>query len=284
MRMLRPCFQEVNAWDRTLCFTHPRLARKSQEEKWRAVLMGEARGHICWSPWMRRFSRALPSDPRCKLCDTPFGAPGNLMRFIGFGPSRLNRRICSGCIHALEKRPGGAEIELSFLFADVRGSTALAERMPAEEFSQLMARFYGTAAQVVDRRNGIVDKFVGDQAMALFIPAFAGGDHASDAIEAARELLQETGHGDGEPWVPLGAGVHTGVAYVGTVGEGDTFDFTALGDSVNTAARLAASAGAGEILVSSTAAKASELETAGLESRTLELRGRAESVQAWVAA
>jgi class 3 adenylate cyclase len=71
---------------------------------------------------------------------------------------------------------------------------------------------------------------------------------------------------------------------VGTVGEGDTFDFTALGDSVNTAARLAASAGPGEILVSSTAAKASELDTAGLESRTLELRGRAESVRAWVAA
>jgi adenylate cyclase len=158
------------------------------------------------------------------------------MRFIGFGPSRLNRRICSGCIRALEKRPGGAEIELSLLFADVRGSTTLAERMPAEEFSQLMARFYGTAAQVVDRRNGIVDKFVGDQAMAR------------------------------------------------TVGVGDTFDFTALGDSVNTAARLAASAGAGEILVSSTAAKALELDTAGLESRTLELRGGAESVQAWVAA
>jgi adenylate cyclase len=261
------------------------LARKSQEEKWRAVLMGEARGHICWSPWMRRFSRALPSDPRCKLCDHPFGPPGNFTRFLGIGrPSRLNRRICNGCIRALQKRPGGAEIELSFLFADVRGSTTLAERMPAEEFSQLMARFYGTAATVVDRRNGIVDKFVGDQVMALFIPGFAGGDHASDAVEAAHELLQETGHGDREPWVPLGAGVHTGLAYVGTVGEGDTFDFTALGDSVNTAARLAASAGAGEILVSSTAANASELDTAGLESRTLELRGRAESAQAWVAA
>jgi adenylate cyclase len=258
------------------------LAGKSQEEKWRAVLMGEARGHICWTPWMRRFNRSIPSEPRCKLCDTPFGRPGGLMRFIGFGPSRLNRRICSGCIRALEKRPGGAEIELSLLFADVRGSTTLAERMPAEEFSQLMARFYGAAAQVVDRRNGIVDKFVGDQAMALFIPAFAGGDHASDAIEAARELLQETGHGDGEPWVPLGAGVHTGVAYVGTVGDGDAFDFTALGDSVNTAARLAASAGAGEILLSSAAAKASELDTAGLLSRTLELRGRAETVHAWV--
>jgi adenylate cyclase len=151
------------------------------EEKWRRVLMGEARGHMCWSPWMRRISRAIPSDPRCKLCDTPFGPPGNLMRFIGFGPSRLNRRICRGCIHALEKRPGGAEIELSLLFADVRGSTALAENTGSEEFSRLMARFYGAAALAVDRRNGIVDKFVGDQVVALFIPGFAGTDHAADA-------------------------------------------------------------------------------------------------------
>jgi adenylate cyclase len=246
--------------------------------------MGEARGHICWAPWMRRISRAIPSDPRCKLCDTPFGAPGNVMRFIGFGPSRLNRRICSGCIHALEKRPGGAEIELSLMFADVRGSTGLAERMSAAEFSRLMARFYGAAADVVDRRNGIVDKFVGDQAMALFIPGFAGTDHATDAIEAAHELLDATGHAEGDPWIPVGAAVHTGLAFVGSVGEGDAFDFTALGDPVNTAARMAASAGIGEILVSREAAQAAGLETAGLESRTLELRGRAETVDAWVAA
>ena len=231
---------------------------------------------------MRRINRAIPSEPRCKLCDNPFGPPGNLMRFIGFGRSRLNRRICSGCIRALEKRPGGAEIELSLLFADVRGSTALAEQMGAEEFSQLMARFYVAAAAAVDRRNGIVDKFVGDQAMALFIPGFAGADHAADAIAAARELLTETGNDNGEPWIPVGAGVHTGVAYVGTVGEGDAFDFTALGDSVNTAARLASSAGPGEIIVSSAAAAASQLDTAGLEARTLNLRGRTESVEAWV--
>jgi adenylate cyclase len=261
------------------------LARKpkqSPEEKWRAVLMGEARGHICWTPWMRRFSRAIPSDPRCKLCDSPFGRPGNVMRFVGFGPSRFNRRICSGCIHALEKNPGGAEVELSLLFADVRGSTALAEDTSPEEFSQLMARFYGIAAKVVDARNGIVDKFVGDQVVALFIPGFAGGDHASDAIVAARELLERTGHGDGDPWIPVGAGVHTGVAYVGSVGEGDALDFTALGDSVNTTARLASSAGTGEILVSAAAVAASQLETAGLEARTLALRGRTESVEAWV--
>ena len=206
------------------------------------------------------------------------------MRLVGFGPSRLNRRICRGCIHALEKRPGGAEVELSLLFADVRGSTALAENTSAEEFSRLMARFYGTAAAAVDRRNGIVDKFVGDQVVDLFIPGFAGAGHATAAIAAARELLANTGHGEGEPWIPVGAGVHTGVAYVGTVGEGDAQDFTALGDSVNTAARVASRAGTGEILVSSTAAAASQLDTAGLEARTLDLRGRAERVEAWVTA
>ena len=261
--------------------TFARKPKLAPEEKWRRVLMGEARGHICWSPWMRRISRSIPSDPRCKLCDTPFGPPGRIMRFIGFGPSRLNRRICSGCIHALEKNPGGAEIELSFLFADVRGSTTLAEHTGAEEFSQLMARFYGTAAHAIDQRNGIVDKFVGDQVVALFIPGFAGADHAADAIAAARELLTNTGHDDGEPWIPVGAGVHTGVAYVGSVGEGDALDFTALGDSVNTAARLASSAEVGEILVSGTAMAASQLSTAGLETRTLKLRGRAETVEAW---
>jgi adenylate cyclase len=260
------------------------MARQSPADKWRDVLMGEARGHICWSPWMRRIQRAIPSEPRCKLCDHPFGRPGSITGFIGIGrPSRLNRRICNTCIRALEKRPGGAEIELSFLFADVRGSTTLAERMAAEEFSRLMARFYITAATIVDHRNGIVDKFVGDEVVALFIPGFAGGDHAADAVAAASELLVATGHADSEPWIPVGAGVHTGIAYVGTVGEGDTFDFTALGDSVNTAARLAASAAAGEILVSSASAKAAGLDTAGLELRTLALRGRAESVDAWVA-
>ena len=232
----------------------------------------------------RRVMGWLPSEPRCKFCDAPFGRPGSLaLRLVGFGPSRLNRRLCRMCIRTLEKRPGGAELEISLLFADVRGSTALAEHMPPQDYSALMARFYGLAAKVVDGHEGIVDKFVGDEVVALFIPGCAGSDHAEDAIAAARELLAATGNDSKDPWIPIGAAVHTGVSYVGTVGEGDAFDFTALGDSVNTAARLASSAGAGEILVSSTAASASSLDTTGLEARTLSLRGRDETVEAWVA-
>jgi adenylate cyclase len=254
--------------------------KSPNEEMWRAMLTGDI-------PGLRRLRRVMgwiPSEPRCKLCDAPFGRPGSfVLRFLGFGPSRLNRRLCRMCIRSFEKTPGGAEVELSLLFADVRGSTGLAERLPPQQFSSLMARFYGTAAKVVDERGGIVDKFVGDEVVALFIPGLAGGDHAADAIASARDLLRETGNDDRDPWIPVGAAVHTGVAYVGTVVEGDAVDFTALGDPVNTAARLASSAGPGELLVSAAAAAAAQFDTGGLEARALTLRGRDETVEAWVA-
>jgi adenylate cyclase len=256
------------------------MAKLTREEMWKQMLTGNyPRLHR-----MRRIWGMLPSPPRCKLCNAPFRGPGGvLMRAIAYGPSSLNRRLCKWCIRAIHKQPGGAEIEISVLFADVRGSTAMAERMAPEDFSRLMARFYGAAAGVIDEWDGIVDKFLGDGAVALFIPGFAGSDHAADAIAAARELLEQTGNDGSEPWISVGVGVHTGKSFVGTVGEGDARDFTALGDTVNTAARLTGLAGEGEILISAEAATACGLDTTGLERRTLELRGKEQSVDAWVA-
>jgi adenylate cyclase len=247
---------------------------------WRSVLLGEGRG----LDLTRKLVGRIPAGPRCKLCTAPMRPPGSvLLKPFGFGPSKLNRRLCRACFRHIEKHPGGAEIELSLLFADVRGSTGIAERMPAQEFSRLISRFYGAAASVVDDWNGLVDKFVGDEVVALFVPGFAGQDHASRAIEAGRALLRETGSDGPEPWVPIGVGVHTGVAFVGRVGEGDACDFTAVGDAVNTTARLASAARAGELLVSRAAADAAGFDAAGLEARTLELRGRDETVDAVVA-
>jgi adenylate cyclase len=256
------------------------MAKPTVEEMWRRMLTGDyPRLHT-----MRRVWGALPSPPRCKLCNAPFRGPGGvLMRTIAYGPSPLNRRLCKWCIRAVHRHPGGAEIDVSVLFADVRGSTAMAEQMPPEEFSRLLARFYGAAADVVDRWDGIVDKFLGDGAVALFIPGFAGADHAAKAIAAAHGVVEQTGNADGEPWIPVGVGVHTGRSYVGSVGEGDARDFTALGDTVNTAARLTDLAGAGEILISADAASAAGIATSGLERRTLVLRGRAQALDAWVA-
>jgi len=250
----------------------------SPEEKWRAMLTGELPG----IERMKRIFKAIPAEPRCKLCFAPFGRPGStVLRLIGTKPSPLNRRICTMCIRHIHENPGGAEVEVSALFADVRGSTALAEHLRAGEFGQLLARFYGVAARAVDRHDGIVDKFVGDEAVALFLRGFAGPEHARCAIDAARELMRETGNDGAEPWIPLGAAVHTGTSYVGTVGEGDAMDFTAVGDTINTAARLTAEAGRGEILISAAAAEAARLDTSGLEPRSLALRGREEIVEAW---
>ena len=253
--------------------------RDQHSEEWRAVLMGD----ISSLKYLRAVLGKVPAGPRCKLCAAPLKAPGSvILKPFGFGPSKLNRRLCRACFRSVDKKPGGAEIELSLLFADVRGSTSLAEHMQPQEFSRLISRFYGTAARVVDEWDGIVDKFVGDEAVALFIPGFAGEDHAARAVKAARELLMETGHGNGEPWIPVGVGVHTGLSYVGYIGEGDALDFTALGDTVNTAARLTSMAKAGEIVISAAAAAAAALDTSALEKRTLELRGREQTVDAWV--
>jgi adenylate cyclase len=224
----------------------------------------------------RGFFRMLPSSPRCKLCAAPFAGPSApFMRLLDRGRWDKNPSICGLCFKQLEKGRGGAEIELSMLFADVRGSTGLAEKMGPGAFQHLLGRFYREATNTLVARDGIIDKFVGDEVVSLFLPVLAGPDHAGHAIDAARDLLRATGHGsDGGPWIPVGAGIHTGLAYVGVVGDAVT-DFTALGDSVNVTARLASAAGAGEILVSSSSAAAAGLDDS-LEMRTLTLRGRVE--------
>jgi adenylate cyclase len=167
------------------------------------------------------------------------------------------------------------------LFVDVRGSTSLAEQMSAAEFSRLMSRFYKVATDVLVKADAFIDKFVGDEVIGLFLPAFAGSQPARQAVEAARRLLEVTGHGDpGGPWLPVGVGVHTGTAFFGTVqGVEDPFsDFTALGDNVNVAARLASEAGPGEALISDAALAAADLDLGASEHRKLDLKGRNEPV------
>ncbi|HYN69260.1 MAG TPA: adenylate/guanylate cyclase domain-containing protein [Candidatus Eisenbacteria bacterium] len=226
----------------------------------------------------RAFFKRIPSGPRCKTCASPFSGPGGrVMRLIGKSPWEKNPHFCKACYQGLQKNFGGAEIELSMLFADVRGSTGLAEGMSPTEFSALLNRFYRVAVDVLIDADAVIDKFVGDEVVALFIPGLAGPHHARRAIEAGGAILRATGHGAGTPWLPIGVAVHTGRAYVGAVGaEGQMTDFTALGDAVNAAARLASLAGAGETLVSEAAARAAELDTTALAGRVVELRGRSE--------
>ena len=217
----------------------------------------------------------MPSSPRCKLCAAPFAAPiGPVMRLIGKAPWPANPKYCSMCFADLTKHHSGAEIECSLLFADVRGSTTLAEQLRPLEFRNTMDRFFAVATEVLVAHDAIVDKFVGDEVMAIFIPLFTNGKHAAAAIDAGRALLRATEDAGGAQWVPVGAGVNTGIAFVGAVGAGDKTDLTAMGDTVNVAARLASAAAAGELLVTLPAAEAADVPVTGLERRSLELKGK----------
>jgi adenylate cyclase len=221
----------------------------------------------------------LPSDPRCKLCAAPFkGWGGYIMHLFGRDRSRYNPRFCQKC--EVFEHPGGAEVPLTMLFADVRGSTQIAEKMSAREFGQLINRFYTVASHVLIQSDAMVDRLMGDEAIGLYIPGFTGQDHPRKAIEAAQDLLRLTGHRDAKgPWLPVGIGVHTGPAFVGVVGdESSTADFTALGDNVNITARLASEAGPGEILISDAAYSAASLARGELEHRQLELKGKSEPI------
>lgn len=246
----------------------------SYDDLWRKVLAGT---HPAIRVGRRLFKQ-LPGEPRCKLCGAPLGgAASPLMRLMGKGPWPKNPKFCSSCFKQLTDHHGGAEIECSLLFADVRGSTSMAEAMRPSEVYGLMDRFFGTAARVLVEHDAIVDRFVGDQTIGIFVPALAGANHAARAIQAARALLAATGYGAGTPWVPIGAGVHTGIAFVGSVGSESHVDLTALGDTVNVSAHLASAAGAGEILVTldaANSASAAGFEISGLERRDLLLKGK----------
>jgi adenylate cyclase len=225
----------------------------------------------------------FPSNPRCVNCHRPFAGVGGaiLRRVQGIHKSDKNPRFCNLCYGFTSQFPGGAEIELTMLFVDVRGSTSLAEKMDAAEFSRLMNRFYEAAIKVLVRADAFIDKLVGDEVTALFVPGFAGKEHARRAVQAGQALLRVTGHGDpGGPWVPVGVGIHTGVAWVGSIAgaSGAAADFTALGDNVNIAARLASKAAEGEVLISEATYNAGQIENEGLEKRDLELKGKSELV------
>jgi adenylate cyclase len=251
------------------------------EEEWRSLLMGT-------HPHLQQHKpfRFVPSSPRCKLCAAPFRGPGGMVfRRYGFGPWDKNPNLCGRCFKNMsvqarscpsseDGQVGGAEVELSMLFADVRGSSELARQISTREFAKLMQRFYSVSRSVLVEGDAIVEKFIGDEVAALFLPMLTGAEHARRAVEVAEELRRAVGYGSADgPWVRLGIGVHTGVAFVGMVASGGVTDFTALGDPVNLTAHLASVAAAGEILVGADAAAAAGLMDPAYERRRVSLKG-----------
>ena len=245
---------------------------------WHELLSGE-------HPMLRRgrqiFRLLSPTaTDRCRLCYAGFdGFTAPALRLIGRGPWRRNPHMCEKCETVFAEHRGGTELDIALLYADVRGSTQLAAGMSPAEFAALMQRFFRTATAVFNRSDAVVDKMVGDEVIALYLPALTGADYRKRAVKAGLDLLRVTGHSDPRgPWLPIGVGVHAGKAFVGSIGvEGGNYPFTALGDAMNFGARLVSAAGRGEMVVSQ-AVLGDIPDDLAVERRSLELKGYAQPV------
>jgi adenylate cyclase len=219
----------------------------------------------------QRIFRRLPHDPRCKLCLNPFGGvAGKMIGLLGHKPSRKSPNICQYCFDRLP--PGGIEIDIGVVFADVRASTALGEQSDATKFAAHLNEFYATVTKVLIHHEGIVDKLIGDEVMGLFIQGIAGPDYRRKTAIAALELASEFTE------LPLGVAANAGVAFVGNVGSGSVLDFTALGDAVNVGARLQAHALPGEIVLAASLYSLIEAEYPGGRPDRVAIRGRDQPV------
>jgi adenylate cyclase len=242
------------------------------------------------APWFeRKFFRPLikriPKSPRCAVCYIPFeGIGGKIWKLLwNVEPSKLNPHLCNLCEQFATEYHGGVELEISIMFVDVRGSTTMAEKTTPREYGKLISRFYRAAADEYFKSYGFVEKLLGDEVAGFFVPGFAGKDHAKVAVETSQRIMRAMGYGgSSQPWLPIGIGINTGLAYVGSVSaEGGVSNIAMLGDAVNTAARLTSQARAGEVLISEATRAAAGLKPDGMEARTLKLKGKSEEVDAW---
>ncbi len=197
--------------------------------------------------------RALPSSPRCGVCGAPFGGPGRLIVGpLGYKPSRKNPTVCGTCVEF--SPPGGMKMQTGILFADLRGFTARFDGADPADATAVLRRFYRCAEDVLFP-DAVIDKLIGDEVMALYLPdltkRFDRRDVPGIMLDHARGLLSAVGYGSPEgSFVEVGIGLDFGEAFVGNIGQRALYDFTAVGDVVNTASRLQGHAAGGEIVMS----------------------------------
>ncbi|MEL6954944.1 MAG: adenylate/guanylate cyclase domain-containing protein [Pseudomonadota bacterium] len=225
----------------------------------------------------RGFHSRLPSPPRCRLCKVPFqGLGGLILRFRGKSRAKRNPNYCSACDQFLAANPGGAEVPMAILYADIRKSTEFVQAHAPAEVLRRTNAFLELATRAITENDGFVLAFYGDCVLANWPPGFSGSDYREKAVKTAEELSgasQKAG-------IPVGVGLHAGTAYMCSVqaNQGSFRDVSVFGEAVNIAARLSSAAAAGEVLGSAEMAEIAE--TKGPE-QSFDLKGFNDPVAAW---
>ena len=177
---------------------------------------------------------------------------------------------------------GGDKRTVAVLFSDIRGFTALSEEMRPDDVARLLSEYFSVMVDVVFRHGGTLDKFIGDAIMAQWGAPLAGTDDAGSAMAAALEMMRELEtlnakwRAQGRPALQIGVGLNYGESFAGYIGSERRLEYTVIGDAVNTASRLCAAAGGGEILLTGDMRSALASPPPMQERGTMELRGKSQ--------
>jgi adenylate cyclase len=170
----------------------------------------------------------------------------------------LDPRVVADLIERgdIDHKASAVSREVTVMFSDIRGFTALSELAPAEDVVKMLNTYFSNQVEVIFRHGGTLDKFIGDAIMAFWGAPVSHADHARLAVAAAIDMstaLMEMRFNLGTLGenLEIGIGIHTGRAVVGFIGSNDRLDYTAIGDTVNLASRIEGmTKGIGRILVS----------------------------------
>ncbi|MBI5319595.1 adenylate/guanylate cyclase domain-containing protein [Bradyrhizobium sp.] len=219
----------------------------------------------------------------------PFSIP---FRVFGVKPSRMNPNTCTICEMAFSRimKARAVTIDATIMFADLRGYTTLTQNIGQAGLTSLLDAFYDDCAAAIWRHDGLLNKTIGDAVLAIFNFPVKQGDHAAQALLAARAiqqrfaerrdaLLETIGAGDVE--LGIGIGIDSGDTNFGEFGQSHR-DLTAVGTVVNRAARAQATAKSGEILVTSAVRDRSSGMVSG-EGRDFSLKGFEQPVRLFAA-
>jgi class 3 adenylate cyclase len=210
-------------------------------------------------------------------------------RAFGIRPSRMNPNNCTICEMMFTKvmRARKVNVDVSVLFADLRGYTALTQSLPEDQIAAVLDFFYDEAATAIWKYDGLLNKTIGDAIMAVFNFPIRQSDHAARAVEAAREIQRRFRHQHNIPIgsvdrggtaLGIGVGIDSGMVSFGEFGRSHR-DLTAIGTVVNTAARAQTAAQPGQILVTQAVRDRSGTPLAGSEGRLYALKGITEPVE-----
>jgi class 3 adenylate cyclase len=190
----------------------------------------------------------------------------------------LSKFVSSSTIQSIRDREKGAKEEMTLFFSDIRSFTSFSERSQAQEVVDSLNRVLNFQTQVIQRNGGDVDKYVGDEIVAIFSGERKEEHACLSALEIQNEIMHNREHYSG---LTVGIGINTGEVILGMIGSEKRADFTVIGDPVNTASRLCDSAKPGMILISESVYREIEERARARGPYHLKVKGKASDLRVY---